>query len=102
IASGPPIETPMVEPSGAAFATASVPILPLAPDLLSTMNVVAGYFLPSPSETRRATVSGVEPGPNGTMMCTVFPGQGCSGFAVACGSAAGAGEGVAAGAAAGA
>src|SRR6478735_3470074 len=90
----------MVEPSGCALATASVPILPLAPGLFSTMKVVSACFLPSPSAIRRATMSGVEPAPNGTMTCTNFGGHACcgvveatAGSAGAAGCAAGAGEG---------
>src|SRR6187549_347564 len=83
MASGPPILTPMVEPSGAAFATASVPRLPLAPGLFSTTNVVVGYFCCRPSATRRATMSGVDPAPNGTTIRTVFPGQSCAGAGAA-------------------
>ena len=65
MASGPPMLTPRVEPSGVAFATTSVPILPLAPGLFSMTNALAGYFCCSPSETRRATISGVDPGRRG-------------------------------------
>src|SRR4249919_2769509 len=70
--------TPSVEPSGVALATTSVPRLPLAPGLFSTRKVLLGYFLESPSATRRATISGVDPGPNGTMIRTVFVGQSCA------------------------
>src|SRR5262245_44408247 len=83
MASGPPMLTPIVEPSGAAFATASVPRLPLAPGLFSTTNELAGYFCCKPSATRRATMSGVDPAPNGTTMRTTFPGQSCAGAAAA-------------------
>src|SRR4249920_741638 len=83
MASGPPILTPMVEPSGAAFATASVPRLPLAPGLFSTTNVLVGYLVCRPSATRRATMSGVDPAPNGTTIRTVFPGQSCAGAGAA-------------------
>ena len=67
--------TPSVEPSGAAFATTSVPILPLAPGLFSTTNALTGYSCCRPSATRRATMSGVDPGPKGTTNRTVFAGQ---------------------------
>ncbi len=66
MASGPPMLTPRVVPSGAAFATASVPVLPLAPGLFSMTKAEFGYFACNCSPTRRATISGVEPGPNGT------------------------------------
>src|SRR5499426_3551674 len=75
IASGPPMLTPSVDPSGAAFATISVPRLPLAPGLFSTRNALPGYFCCRPSTTRRATISGVDPGPNGTTTRTVLVGQ---------------------------
>src|SRR5262245_30994849 len=81
MASGPPMLTPIVEPSGAAFATMSVPRLPLAPGLFSTTNELAGYFCCKPSATRRATMSGVDPAPNGTTIRTAFPGQSCAGTA---------------------
>src|SRR5262249_19110386 len=64
--------------SAAAFATMSVPRLPLAPGLFSTTNALAGYFCCKPSATRRATMSGVDPGPNGTTIRTVFGGQSCA------------------------
>ncbi len=53
---------PKTWPSGAAFAIASVPRLPAAPALLSTMT---GWpmRLAIPSATMRAMRSGVEPGP---------------------------------------
>ncbi|MGC1927036.1 MAG: hypothetical protein WA706_24920 [Pseudolabrys sp.] len=57
MASGPPMLTPMVEPSGVAFATRSVPRLSPAPGLFSTINALAGYFCCKPSATRRATMS---------------------------------------------
>src|SRR5215475_9361465 len=75
IASGPPILTPRVDPSGAAFATVSVPRLTLAPGLFSTRNALPGYFCCRPSTTRRATISVVDPGPNGTTIRTVLVGQ---------------------------
>src|SRR5262245_27582677 len=75
IASGPPMLTPSVDPSGAALATISVPRLPLAPGLFSTRNALPGYFCCRPSTTRRATISGVDPGPNGTTTRTVLVGQ---------------------------
>jgi len=75
MASGPPMLMPMVAPSGAAFATKSVPRLPLAPGLFSTRKTLSGYFFAKPSETSRATMSGVDPGPNGTSMRTVFGGH---------------------------
>src|SRR5215471_11721394 len=78
MARGPPILTPRVDPSGVALATISVPRLPLAPGLFSTTNVLAGYFCCNPSATRRATTSGVDPGPKGTTIRTVFVGQSCA------------------------
>ena len=57
MASGPPMLTPMVEPSGVAFATRSVPRLSPAPGLFSTINALAGYFCCKPSATSRATMS---------------------------------------------
>ena len=45
MASGPPMLTPMVEPSGVAFATRSVPRLSLAPGLFSTMKCAGRVFL---------------------------------------------------------
>ena len=60
--SGPAMLTPMVEPSGGALATASVPRLPLAPALLST-TIGWPVRLASLSATMRAMMSGVEPGP---------------------------------------
>src|SRR6516165_6314226 len=77
MARGPPMLTPRVDPSGVALATMSVPRLPLAPDLFSTTNVLAGYFCCKPSATRRATTSGVDPGPKGTTIRTIFVGQSC-------------------------
>src|SRR5271163_2662393 len=86
MASGPPMLTPIVVPSGSALATASVPILPLAPGLFSTTKADAGYFCCRFSAISRATISGVEPAPNGTMIFTVFAGQSCAsaGTAMAC------------------
>src|SRR5215475_5379521 len=81
IARGPPMLTPRVELSGVAFATMSVPRLPLTPGLFSTTNALAGYFCCRPSATRRATTSGVDPGPKGTTIRTVFLGQSCAGAA---------------------
>src|SRR5215467_12982271 len=86
MASGPPMLTPSVEPSGAALATASVPTLPLAPGLFSTTNALAGYFCCRPSATRRAMMSGVDPGPKGTTIRTVFAGQSCADAEVAAAS----------------
>src|SRR5262245_10519540 len=83
MANGPPMLTPRVEPSGAAFATVSVPRLPLAPGLFSTTNELAGYLCCRPSATRRATMSGVDPGPKGTTIRTVLVGQLCAGSGVA-------------------
>ena len=54
--------TPIVEPSGAALAMASVPRLPLAPALFS-MTIGWPVRLASLSPTMRAMMSGVEPGP---------------------------------------
>jgi hypothetical protein len=78
MASGPPMLMPMVEPSGFALATTSVPRLPLAPGLFSTMKLLFGYSALRPSAIMRATTSGVEPGPNGAMMRTVCGGQLCA------------------------
>ena len=66
--------TPIVEPSGGALAIASVPRLPLAPALLS---ITIGWpvRLASLSPTMRAMMSGVEPGPYGTMIRTGPLGQ---------------------------
>ena len=60
--SGPAMLTPIVCPSGAALAIASVPRLPAAPALFST---ITGWplRLASRSPTMRAMMSGVEPGP---------------------------------------
>src|ERR1700687_4615240 len=69
---------PIVAPSGAALATVSVARLPLAPGLFSTRDVLPGYFFDRPSATSRATISGVDPGPNGTRMRTVLAGQSCA------------------------
>jgi hypothetical protein len=77
---------PMVAPSGAALATASVPRLPLAPGLFSTRKTLCGYFVDSPSATMRAMMSGVEPAPNGTTMRTVLGGQSCAGAGTAAAS----------------
>ena len=77
IASGPPRLMPMVVPSGSAFATRSVPMLPLAPGRFS---ITTGW--PSIgcrlSATTRPTMSGVEPGPNGTISRSGFVGQSCA------------------------
>ena len=69
--------TPMVVPSGAALATASVPMLPLAPGLLSMTNGWPSFFCKW-SAIRRATTSGVEPAPNGTTIFTGLVGQSCA------------------------
>ena len=78
IASGPPMLMPRVAPLGAAFATTSAARLPPAPGLFSTKNVVSGYFFIRPSAMSRATMSGVDPGPNGTRMRTVLAGHSCA------------------------
>ena len=70
--------TPSVCPSGAALATAAVPVLPLAPALFSTTKVAPSRWL-SPSATMRARVSGVDPAMNGTMMLTLREGHSCAG-----------------------
>lgn len=74
--SGPAMLTPIVWPSGAALATASVPMLPAAPLLFSTMK---GW--PSLAARRspitRATRSGVEPASNGTTTFTGPCGHSC-------------------------
>src|SRR5689334_5708770 len=69
--------TPMVYPSGAAFATASVPIIPPAPGLFST---ITGWpmRLRSGSARTRANVSGVEAAANGTMIRIGRCGQSCA------------------------
>src|SRR4029079_2874026 len=77
MASGPPMGTPSVAPSGAALATASVPRLPPAPGLFSTMKG-SPVICCSWSATRRAAMSGVDAGPKGTMMRVVFVGQSCA------------------------
>src|SRR6516165_1834200 len=80
MASGPPIEIPMVPPSGSALAIASVPRLPLAPGLFSTTKVWPSFW-PSRSPIIRAAMSGVEPGPKGTMILTDLSGHSCAGAA---------------------
>src|SRR5262245_21693382 len=72
--SGPTMLTPSVCPSGAALATAAVPVLPLAPARFSTTNGLAVRCC-SPSATMRARLSGVEPAANGTTMVTVCAGH---------------------------
>ena len=52
------------------MATASVPKLPLAPGLLSMVNGWPSFFCKW-SAIRRATTSGVEPGPNGATIVSV-------------------------------
>src|SRR5580692_4229550 len=69
--------TPMVVPSGSALATSSVPVLPLAPGLFSTMKVCPVLSCKF-SATMRATRSGVAPAANGTMIWTVLVGQSCA------------------------
>ena len=77
ITSGPTMLTPSVCPSGAALATAAVPVLPLAPARFST---IKGCFSLScrPSATMRARLSGVEPALKGTMMVTWPDGHSCA------------------------
>ncbi len=53
IASGPPMLIPMVAPSGAALATASVPVLPLAPGLFSITNGWPSFFSSDPRSGAR-------------------------------------------------
>src|SRR5258705_1483038 len=77
MASGPPIEMPIVVPSGSALATASVPRLPLAPGLFSITKVWPSVCCRR-SPISRATMSGVEPGPNGTTILTVLVGHSCA------------------------
>src|SRR5262245_17645009 len=77
MATGPPMETPIVAPTGSALASASVPRLPLAPGLLSITKLWASFCC-SRSAISRATMSGVDPGPNGTTILTVFVGQSCA------------------------
>ena len=57
--------TPSVCPSGAALATAAVPVLPLAPGRFSTTNGLPS-FVCKRSATMRAMLSGVDPAVNGT------------------------------------
>src|ERR1700739_3921390 len=59
----------MVYPSGSDLATASVPVLPLAPGLFSTTK---GWpsFVCIRSARMRPMLSGVDPGANGTMIRT--------------------------------
>jgi len=71
----------MIEPSGATFATASVPRLPLAPGLYDERS--RGILMLQAPATRRATMLGVDPAPNGTTIRTVFPGQSCAGAGAA-------------------
>ena len=85
MASGPPIEIPIVAPSGSALATASVPRLPLAPGLFSITKVWPSFCCRR-SAISRATMSGVEPGPNGTMILTVLVGQSCAAAGVSASS----------------
>jgi hypothetical protein len=68
---------PIVAPSGSALATASVPRLPLAPGLFSITKLWPSFCC-NRSAISRATKSGVEPGPNGTTILTVFVGQSCA------------------------
>src|SRR5580658_3365880 len=77
MASGPPMLTPIVAPSEAALATTSVPALPLAPGLFSTMKAWPSCSCRR-SAISRATISGVAPAANGTMMRTVFSGHSCA------------------------
>src|ERR1700757_4614439 len=42
------------------------------------MKLLSGYLRDNPSAIRRATMSGVEPGPNGATMRTSFGGQSCA------------------------
>ena len=66
--------TPSVWPSGTAFATAAVPVLPLAPGRFSTTNGWPSLACRR-SATMRATLSGVEPAVNGTTTVTLRAGQ---------------------------
>src|SRR5262245_17694350 len=75
--SGPTMLTPSVCPSGAALATAAVPVLPPAPALFSTTKATPSRCC-SPSATMRARLSGVDPAMNGTMMVTVWEGHSCA------------------------
>ena len=76
--SGPTMLTPRVWPSGAAFATAAVAVLPLAPGRFSTRNVLPVRCC-NPSARTRAMMSGVEPAANGTRMVTFRSGQAWAG-----------------------
>src|SRR4051794_11023512 len=87
MASGPPMEIPIVAPSGSALATASVPRLPLAPGLFSITKVCPSFCCRR-SAISRATMSGVEPGPNGTTILTLFVGHSCAAAAAGINSAA--------------
>jgi hypothetical protein len=84
MASGPPRLMPMVEPSGSALATTSVPVLPEAPGLFSTMKLMPGWRACRSSARSRPTMSGVEPGANGTMIRTGFVGQSCPACPAGC------------------
>src|SRR5258705_2499906 len=60
------------EPSRGALATDSLPMMPEAPALLSTMTLVSKRFASGPP-IARATTSLLPPGPNGT---TIFTSEG--------------------------
>src|SRR4051812_34261238 len=70
---------PIVVPSGAALATASVPVLPPAPGLFSTVTVMPGWRLWMSSAIRRPMMSGVAPGAKGTTSLTGLVGHGAEG-----------------------
>src|ERR1700755_3395560 len=66
---GPLGQAVSVYPSGGAFFAASVPMMPPAPGLFSTMKVCPIDRV-NESATRRATMSVAEPGVNATMILT--------------------------------
>src|SRR5258708_38520971 len=66
-----------VLPSGAAFATAALPVLPDAPVRFS-ITIVAPSRCANPAWARRATASTEPPGGNGTMILIGPAGQLCA------------------------
>ena len=68
---------PTIVPSGAALATMSVPILPLAPGLFS-ITTLCFDFTCSRSAISRMMMSGVAPAANGTTIRTGLVGHSCA------------------------
>ena len=77
IASAPALVIAMVYPSGAAFATASVPVTPPAPPRLS-MTTCCLRISDIRCPTTRAIRSFGPPGGNGTMSRIGFDGKSCA------------------------